>query len=289
LAGERMIAAAAARLSVDYTATVPEDESVIGVAPLPMPQLGAQVLHEVWRGDAVFGAYSTEDDDDIESAARNGYNEILRRTANEGHPHLLRIWNHVRDVNHGEGDEERYRRLWAGRHDAFAAAGWGKDRLPAASAIGIREHRLVIYYLASARPGTHFENPRQVSAYDYPRQYGRRSPSFARATVFGGRVFIAGTSSIVGHESMHRGDVHAQLRETLANIDLIAKSAGSSLGDLTHLKLYLRNASDIAIADALREAMPHASLLVLQADICRQELLLEIEAVGLTASSCQRL
>ncbi len=269
----------AADVSVDYVPSIPEDDSLIGVAPLPMPQLGPQVLHEVWRGDAVFGSYVSDDDDDIERAAREAYSEILKRTSGAGHPHLLRVWNHVRDINEGEGDCERYRRFCAGRHDAFDAAGWVKERLPAASAIGIREPRLVIYYLASSRPGEHHENPRQVSAYDYPRQYGKRSPSFARATTFGETVFVAGTSSIVGHESLHRGDARAQLRETLANIGRIA-----SLESLTHLKLYLRNASDIAIADELRAAMPHASMIVLQADICRRELLLEIEAVGTRAS-----
>lgn len=276
-----MISAPAASLSVDYLPAIPDDPSAIGIAPLPMPQLGPQPLCEVWRGDALFGSFVCDDDEDIERAARDAYTEILQRTKREGHPHLLRVWNHVRDINAGEGDDERYRRFCAGRHDAFAAAGWGKERLPAASAIGIREPRLVVYYLASARPGQHFENPRQVSAYDYPRQYGRCSPSFARATAFGGMVFIAGTSSIVGHESLHPGDVHAQLRETLRNIELTAKHAGcSGLGALTHLKLYLRNEGDLPIADELRAAMPHAAMLVLRADICRRELLLEIEAVG---------
>lgn len=269
-------------LPVDYLETLPADRH--GVAPLPMRQLGPSPLHEVWRSsDIHFGTYVTEEDDDIERAARIAYDEILRTTRDRGYPHLLRVWNHVRDINEGEGESERYKRFCAGRHDAFDAAQWGKDRLPAASAVGIRRRGLYIHYLAAQTPGRQIENPRQVSAYDYPQQYGRRSPSFARATVFNGILFVAGTSSIVGHETKHAGDIDRQLTETLLNIETIARAAGcSGLGDLTHVKLYLRNAADIEIANALRAAIPNARLLVLEADICRRELLLEIEAVGST-------
>ena len=270
-----------ALLSVDFVDEIPAD-GVTGVATLPMRQLGPAELHEVWRGgELFFGTYVTEDDEDIERAARNAYDEILRTTCERGFPHLLRIWNHVRDINAGEGEAERYKRFCAGRHDAFDAARWANDRLPAASAVGIRRRGLYISYLAAQEPGRQIENPRQISAYDYPLQYGRRSPSFARATVFGGTLFIAGTSSIVGHETRHAGDIGAQLDETLTNVETIARAAGCrGLGDLTHAKLYLRNAADVEIANALRAALPQAKLLVLEADICRRELLLEIEAVG---------
>jgi chorismate lyase/3-hydroxybenzoate synthase len=232
------------------------------------------------RDDVFFGSVRVEDDDDVERAARLAYDEILRTTIERGFPHLIRVWNHVRDINEGEGDAERYKRFCAGRHDAFAAAQWPKDRLPAASAVGIRGRGLAVHYLAATAPGRQIENPRQVSAYDYPPEYGRRSPSFARATIFDGTLFIAGTASIVGHETRHAGDVHAQLRETLTNLETIAGAAGRGLGDLTHVKLYLRNAADEEIANAVRTAIPQARHAVMEADICRRELLLEIEAIG---------
>ena len=232
------------------------------------------------RDDVFFGSLTIEDDDDVERAARIAYDEILRTTRERGFPHLIRVWNHVRDINEGEGDAERYKRFCAGRHEAFAVAQWPKDRLPAASAVGIRERGLMIDYLAATTPGRQIENPRQVSAYDYPRAYGRRSPSFARATLFDDTLFIAGTASIVGHETKHAGDIRAQLRETLTNLETIARAAGRTLGDLTHVKLYLRNAGDAEIANAVRAAIPQAKHAVMEADICRRELLLEIEAIG---------
>jgi chorismate lyase/3-hydroxybenzoate synthase len=274
-------------LSVDYVtepAAVPHLLGLVGFGDggIPIRQLGPETLVERWCGeDVVFGALSTNDDDP-ERAARSLYADVLRTIAESGHPHLLRIWNHVRGINGGDGEAERYKSFCAGRHEAFAAAGWPKERFPAASAVGMRSGGLAIYYLAARTPGVNVENPRQVSAYDYPPLYGRRSPSFARATLFGETLFIAGTSSVVGHETRHEGDVGAQLDETLVNLEAVAKAAGGSgLADLDRLKIYLRRAGDYAIAATrLREAMPHAHMLFLEADVCRAGLLLEIEAVG---------
>ena len=243
---------------------------------LLLPELPATV-----PSDGVhLGAYVAEDDDDIERAARVAYDEILRTTRERGFPHLIRVWNYVRDINEGEGDAERYKRFCAGRHDAFDALRWPKERLPAASAVGIRQRGLFIHYLAAREPGRQIENPRQVSAYAYPREYGPRSPSFARATLFGETLFIGGTASIVGHETRHAGNLRAQLAETLVNINAVTRAAGRTLTDLRHVKLYLRNANDAAIANELAAVLPHAKLVVMEADICRRELLLEVEAAG---------
>jgi enamine deaminase RidA (YjgF/YER057c/UK114 family) len=143
-------------------------------------------------------------------------------------------------------------------------------------------------------------NPRQVSAYQYPSQYGRRSPNFSRAalTRFGQQwvLLISGTASIVGHESLHAGDVRTQTREILVNLGVLVQeanpSAGSAIFALDELvcTVYVRHSSDL---DPVRSEM--ASVLgehsiacheavFLQADICRNELVVEIEATGVGQS-----
>src|SRR5204862_4731485 len=124
-----------------------------------------------------------------------------------------------------EDDTEHYKRFSTGRHDALIAAGFAKSDFPAACAVGMRGGNLAIHFLASRERGRNVENPRQVSAYDYPRQYGVRSPSFARATVAAdGSVFISGTASVVGHETLRIGDVGAQCEETIANLSRVAQA-----------------------------------------------------------------
>lgn len=284
------------RLAIDYVpldTLVPADDLLGAVtfgarhplASLELPgmrQLGPAPLAEVWCGEGIhFGTWSS-DDEDIERASRAAYDDILRTIDERGFPHLLRVWNHVRDLNRGTDDEERYRRFCAGRHDAFDAAGWTNRMLPAASGVGMREGSLSVYYVAGREPGRHVENPRQVSAYDYPRQYGRRSPSFARATVVDDLVFVSGTSSVVGHETRHAGDVDAQVDETLINLDAVLIAAGTrGIESLQQVKTYVRRAEDYPrIAARIAAALPGAKALFVESDICRGELLVEVDGVA---------
>ena len=75
-------------------------------------------------------------------------------------------------------------------HHADALIAYRRDltgNVPAACALGSRNGSpLVIYFLASRQPVTPVENPRQISAYDYPAQYGPK-PAFSRASILGGR------------------------------------------------------------------------------------------------------
>ena len=72
---------------------------------------------------ALFGAVVADGSHDLESLAEDAYTRILETIRAEGFPYLLRVWNYVRDINQGVGEEERYRRFCAGRHQALTAAG----------------------------------------------------------------------------------------------------------------------------------------------------------------------
>ena len=88
---------------------------------------------------------------------------------------------------------------------------------------------VVVYFLAGRVAPVFVENPRQVSAYHYPREYGTHSPVFSRAALLRQAqsltLFISGTASIVGHRSLHLGDTAAQTRETLTNIEALLGEA----------------------------------------------------------------
>jgi chorismate lyase/3-hydroxybenzoate synthase len=238
------------------------------------------------NADVLFGGVVAATGD-LETVAESTYTKILETVRAEGFPHLLRVWNHVRDINAGSGDGERYKRFCAGRHQALTAGGLTKEQFPAASAVGMHDGELAVHFIAGRKPGTQVENARQVSAYDYPPQYGRRPPSFSRATIadFGSKslLFISGTASIVGHETRHHGDIAGQTEETLANLEAVASACGSSLRELDLVKVYVRRPEDAPLVTArLRAALPQAKLLALNADVCRRDLLLEVEAVGIT-------
>ena len=283
----------------------------------PLPGSTATVVAETWRAADLLAAGSSEDiawrragdllygvlDLDeaafagdaacppLQAASAEAYRRIFRLLDAQGLPHLWRVWNYLADINAVTHGLERYRQFNIGRQDAFLASHRGATgNVPAACTIGLSGGPLSIAFLAGATPALAVENPRQVSAYLYPADYGPRSPTFSRAAlaVLPGQeiLFVSGTASIVGHRTVHAGDAVAQCRETVANIaaviaaaSRVSRSAPFALGDLT-LRVYLRHAADfptvrMTLVDLLGAA---ADIVYVQADICRADLLLEIEA-----------
>ncbi|MDX1411406.1 MAG: hypothetical protein R3351_04575, partial [Nitrospirales bacterium] len=115
-------------------------------------------------------------------------------------------------------------------------------------------------------------------------------PSFSRATLQllkdGAQLYLAGTASIVGHTSRHRGNPVKQARETVKNLQAVVRRVeieeklperGSLGGSI--IKVYIRHPSHYeAVQAELRgQLWGIDDVLFLQGDICRPELLLEIE------------
>lgn len=227
-------------------------------------------------------------------AAETAYEEVFAVLEATKFRHLIRIWNYVPEINAAADGEERYRLFNAARQSAFLK--WGHaiigSSVPAACALGsLPGAAICIYFLAARGPSKTIENPRQTSAYHYPPKFGKHSPIFSRACLFGepqhASLFISGTSSIVGHETVHRGNVEAQTRETLANINALLDEANRISGTKRYsmrslkLKVYVRHAGDLgAVQAVLAQEALDGSPLYLQADICREDLLMEIEATG---------
>lgn len=253
-----------------------------GALMVPLRQLGSP-LCENWpeNDDLLFGAVECEEADPLDATAREVYGRLIEETRAAGYPWFVRMWNAVGSINGRAAGSERYQLFCAGRHDAFRSAGYEGAELPAASAVGMPGRGLTTYYFASRTPGIQIENPRQVAAYCYPPSYGPKSPSFSRATLWGETLFVSGTASIVGHATLHAGNVEAQLEETLRNLEAVIGAAfpGRGLESVVAARTYIRHASDYAlIASRLAPLFP--SNLYLEADICRPDLLLEIEAVA---------
>ncbi len=284
----------------------------IASAWVDMPVIGADRAFEVWTSMApvqtetrgrihsarnaqiLFGCVEIPQGDrtHYDDLIYEEYCAIFDYLDQRGYPNLIRIWHYLPDIHFEERALERYRRFSLGRHEAFVAKGRAiSTDAPAASAVGKRSGATVICFLAAPRPGIPIENPRQVSAYSYPAQYGPRGPTFSRAlfTSWDGQpqLYISGTAAIFGHLSQHEGDAGAQAGETIVNLRSVMDEARAhgrmDVRQDTDLqfKVYLRQPEYHAVAQAqLRKAFgPGPSIVYLQADICRPELLLEIEVV----------
>lgn len=274
---------------------------------VPLQPLQAAAPFEVWSVDEAvqtwqdgllagartsrlcFGRLQLDEGENIARGAEAAYRLLAAHCANSAQPHLLRIWNYLDGIVEGEGDAERYRQFCVGRGQALQMP---EPALPAATAIGHREgdRRLQLYWLASTRPGTPIENPRQLPAYRYPRQYGPRPPSFARAMLADPAdrlpLMLSGTAAVVGHDSLHRDSVAAQLRETFRNFDSLLGGAHARRPELPAsftpdglLKVYVRDSQAAPEISALLDALLPAGVprLLLAGDICRRELAVEID------------
>lgn len=276
------------------------DTAEVWCSDRPVDRLTDRGMTLADNGHLLFGSVCIPDahTDDLEAITRSAYVDLLSLCADRGYVHLLRCWNVVPQINAESLGLERYKLFCKGRAEGYAAR-FGESTmdafLPASSAVGGHGNSLVVQFMASRDPGRHVENPRQVAAYRYPPQYGPKSPSFARATVAppsaGSLIFISGTASIVGHSSLHEGDLGAQLDETLRNIHVLIEevddaplSEAGLASRLAMLRVYLRRGADWPLLrDTLRERLgDRVPLIAVTADICRSELLVEIEGVART-------
>lgn len=275
-----------------------------------LPSLNDLPLTEVWRSDlpvrrGVCGpCHWSETDEllvvalsfdetpypDFRMAVKDAYQRLIQFTFDKAYPHIIRMWNFIADINQGEGDAERYKQFCDGRYEALLQRGFVQEQFAAACALGHAGTGNIIYLLAAKTKGLNFKNPRQMNAYHYPREYGPSAPSFARATLATWQsqrqLFVSGTASIIGHQSMYASDFDAQFEVTCQNIDSLLQHVAEQLGEcrvprMSLLKVYLR---DKRTLDTTRDKIDRhfgggVPVVFLLGDICRRELLIEIDGL----------
>lgn len=249
--------------------------------------------------ESLVGALVKEVDFPLEETSYEIYLNFLELTQDWD---LYRVWNYVPYINEETLGLENYKSFCKGRSLAFEAF-YGSTfnmKMPAASAVGINDNKLVLYFIAGKQRATNLENPEQIPAFYYPKQYGPRSPSFARGTLVyqqDKRVgYLSGTASIKSHESVTLRNISEQLHTTLDNMSLVFERMGfvhermSFYGMMPDpakydrsFKVYIRHQEDTDyICNLFSQsifACEEDHILYLRADICRSELDLEIEAI----------
>lgn len=268
------------------------------VLEVPMPWLSGPRTEVFAHGPLIFeddGLYIAGNKDSLSgmaiapegqnpgTAARQLYERILQQIGDKS---LHRVWNYIPEINSEQAGVENYRAFNAGRHEAFSTA-YGADfarRLPAASALGIHGNQLALCFRAGTASACHFENPAQVPAFKYPPEHGPTPPSFARGTTVqhptGTSWFLSGTASIKGHATSGT-DFMDQARLTFENVALMLQIMNLNPDASGQWKIFLRNRRDLeACRKSLATVFPGAldETMLLEAEICRKSLLLEVEA-----------
>lgn len=246
------------------------------------------------------------DDVAFDATVRDLYGRIHDALRRRPSLRPVRWWNYVPAIQRPADDgRDRYMVFNAARHEAYRR--WplllSDDGQPQASTgLDIRTNDLTIHVLATSSRGLPLQNPRQIPPSRYSRRYGPLPPHFARATRLKNGttdlLLISGTSSVIGEESVHPSDIGGQIRETLANIEVILSEArhasvngeGEAAGDSTPVptslvdeaRAYVTRAEDVGdVERATCATFPNLTRLeIVDADLCRPELLVEIEATA---------
>ncbi len=222
---------------------------------------------------------------------------------------VIRTWLYLGDIVGPEGDTQRYKELNRARTDFYTHFQFCRGRTPAAyrgpvypasTGIGTEGKGVTMSCIAlqSDRPDVMLiplENPQQVPAFDYGECYSPKSPKFARAMAVAAgdsaTIFVSGTASITDAESRYIEDIEGQTNLTLDNIaalisaDNFAKHGvpglGATLDDLALVRVYIKRWNDFEKTRAVCEArFGERPTIYAQGDVCRPELLVEIEGIA---------
>jgi len=223
--------------------------------------------------------------------------------------HVVRTWIYVNQITEGPDGRQRYQELNRARTEFFEdvrlcahnRASWAPEIVyPASTGIGTAGRSIVLNAVAldSQRPDVFFmplENPRQTSSFKYSARYSPKTPKFSRAmAIVQGHfvhLMVSGTASIVDQRTVHIGDVARQTEQTIDNIRrLIAEEnlarhhlpgVGATLSDIAKLRVYVKHPEDYArCREIVEQRLPGIPAIYLHADVCRPDLLVEIEAVA---------
>ena len=204
---------------------------------------------------------------------------------------IIRQWNYIEQITDFDGENQHYQSFNNSRADFYGKTDWPKG-YPAATGIGTNLGGILIDFdavvLASEKALiTPINNCLQVAAHAYSERVlenafsQKKTPKFERAkslTIDKRRsIYISGTAAIRGEESLKGVGLGEQLRITMENIKELTGEA-----KLLLLRVYLKNENDYKEArNLLHAAHPDIPISYMQADVCRDELLIEIEGIAI--------
>lgn len=213
--------------------------------------------------------------------------ETLRRQGIE-FPDVVRTWIYLDDI------DRDYGKLNASRNAFFEHRGVG--RLPASTGIGAAMRSPGVWVSADVWA---LATPQIADVEVMTTPTLNEAPEYGSAFSRGIKVtlpeetylFISGTASVDERgDTAHRGDVRAQMERMLLNVDELLRPHQATLADLSSAVTYLKSAEDAGLyrqlcAERSMVKVPHT---MVQADVCRPELLCEMEAVAVLPREDER-
>ncbi len=269
---------------------------------LPYLIIESEKGKELWAG----GISSFSYPDDTRTAAEKAFDMVVaildreKMSLND----IVRQWNYIGDILSIKDNYQNYQIFNEVRSEYYQRYRTVKG-FPAATGVGMK-HGGVIIDLCALQPGKSViikpvDNPNQVNAYEYGQKVlkglsdkGRtvkHAPQFERGLLLANyshsTLYISGTASIIGQDTVGVEDIEKQTIVTIENIKRLSDpSRISELVSRPHapgenyglLRAYVKRQSDFGVVKQICEKFfPQIPVSYIEADICRDDLLIEIE------------
>lgn len=217
---------------------------------------------------------------------------------------IVRQWNYLEQITGMNEGRQRYQDFNDVRSGFYDAVSWRKG-YPAATGIGTQWGGLLIDFTAvkTEEEKCQFlplDNEWQVAAHAYSQKvllgkeitgHKKTTPKFERAKVLlsdkEGMIYVSGTAAIRGEQSLAGVGILKQTETTLENIGFLISQRNllkvgiSGEGQLQMIRIYLKHAEDLAVVEEyVRQCFGPMPVSYLLADICRAELLIEVEGIA---------
>lgn len=204
---------------------------------------------------------------------------------------IVRQWNYIERITDMEGQNQHYQLFNNARSCFYGECSWDGG-YPAATGIGMDCGGVAVdidvVIPAQGCEIKPIDNSLQQAAHRYSEQVlfdanrDKSTPKFERAKSVEVQAekltYISGTAAIEGEQSMASSSAKEQTLATLHNIDQLIESREQ----IMLLRIYIKNREDHnAVRQVIEQQIDHpiATLYVI-ADVCREELLVEIEGIA---------
>ena len=213
---------------------------------------------------------------------------------------IVRQWNYIGNITSHRNGRQNYQEFNDARSAYYMTSAWSNG-YPAATGIGASCEGIIVGCIAF-KSDSHIypiNNPLQIAAHEYSRKVLvddnadalKTTPKFERAKLIeigeDACCFVSGTAAIRGELSMDMKSARSQTIQTIENIEyLVSKENLIRFGckaydlNLLNLRVYIKNAADYdEVKATVDELYPQIPAVYTIADVCRDELLVEIEGI----------
>lgn len=241
-------------------------------------------------------------DDSFENNATSSLTELksILNTTGFEFSDIVRQWNYIENILNISDNitalNQNYQ-VFNNLRSSFYNESEFTDGYPAATGIGTTTGGCGISIMAVKGEKNKIlaiKNNEQIDAHQYSEDVligssnseDLESPKFERAKFLATPLFnillISGTASIEGEATVHKANIELQTLSTIRNINLLVQSVKKdkkpSEPKLLNYRAYVKKHVDCLTVEKLCiEHFKSASGIVLVADICRDDLLVEIE------------